>query len=116
MPNPTVEVVTAIEDRFELLDDGLVYVDVPIEGFVRARENTQLFAFRVTMIVPGRLWHWTLLPVDTLSIPVGAAFAGAAAGGQWTSLVEDRRGDPPSVSVASFSEGVPNIPASVRQA
>lgn len=115
--NPNVDVIATLEDRFELLETGLVYVDAPLEGFVREKETAEFFAFRVTTIVADCLWHWTLVPVDTLSSPVRAAFTVTEElSPRWISIIEDRRGEPPSLSVVRFTEGAQRIPASMRDA
>ncbi|XXF77086.1 hypothetical protein P2318_29135 [Myxococcaceae bacterium GXIMD 01537] len=85
----------ALSDRFELLEEHLVYVDAPLEGFLRAIRKKELFAFRCRAVVPGCLWHWVLIPVSSLSASIDAAFEAARATPKdWLSIVEDLRREP----------------------
>lgn len=110
-----VNVINSIEDRFEVLEAGLVYVDAPLEGFVRERGTARLYAFRVTVMVEDRVWHWVLVPAEGERSTVSETFTVATQSGsvRWTSIIEDRRGIPSMVSMVTFDEGVA-LPRSVR--
>jgi hypothetical protein len=90
-----------ITDEFEFVDDYLVYVDTPFEGFLEARHG-ELFAFRCSTIIGDRLIHWVLLPVASTDISVGEVFAAAKdeSPEEWISVVEDRRTDEPTLYAA----------------
>jgi hypothetical protein len=81
-----------ITEQFEFLEERLVYVDAPLEGLVR-RKGGGNFAFRCQAVIPGRLWHWVLVPVDSLETSVEVAFQRAVEDPppEWCSVVEDRR-------------------------
>jgi hypothetical protein len=114
---PGVETIDAVEARFDTLDAGLVYVDGPLEGFVRERATARLYAFRVTPIIEDRLWHWTLLPANSEADVISKIFLEATARrpSHWISLLEDRRGKPASVTLVVFTTSVPVLPKGVRE-
>lgn len=82
-----------VTELFEVLEERLVYVDAPVEGFLRSKSG-ELYAFRCGSIIDGCLWHWVLLPVPALGSSVEAEFdrAGRQPPDRWVSIVEDRRG------------------------
>ena len=83
-----------ITDRYELLEEDLVYVDAPLEGFLRRRSDGALFAFRCRQLLGSLVFHWTLVPVDSTDADVSETF-GRAATTSWISIVEDRRTSSP---------------------
>lgn len=88
---------TDISDHFDFVElDKLVYIDFPLEGFLRDKSG-DLFAFQCTAIIPHRLWHWTLVPTSSTEQSVDHIFqtAKAVCPVRWISIVEDRRDDPP---------------------
>jgi len=89
------EVWNDITDRFDFVEQTLVYVDAPLEGHLRAKSG-ELFAFRCTSIVDGALWHWVLMPVDSIEVTAADACARARQDPalSWLSIVEDRRSEP----------------------
>jgi len=101
-PSSRMQVWKDILDEFEFLEEQLVYVDAPIEGFLRALKTGELFAFRCTQIVPGCLWHWVLLPASPSHVTVEAVFSAVRVAWpkEWISIVEDRRGEEPQLVVA----------------
>jgi hypothetical protein len=78
---------------YDFVEEELVYVDAPLEGFLRARDDNRRFAFVCEAIVPARLWHWTLMPVDESHADIEGIFARATREPprEWLSIVEDRR-------------------------
>jgi hypothetical protein len=82
-----------LTDRFDFEDKTLDYVDGPLSGWVKEKDRTQWFAFERRSIVPGLLWHWTLVPGnrgDDASATLRAA-AEASSSKEWLSILEDRR-------------------------
>jgi len=102
-----------ILERFEFIDETLVYVDAPLEGVVRDKTGG-LFAFRCSAIVHGYLWHWVLLPVASSAASIEDTFeaARAAPPEAWISVVEDRRAGQPRVTVVLLDGRVHPIPIS----
>jgi hypothetical protein len=109
-----VEVWKDISEQFAFLDEHLVYVDAPLEGFVRALRSGALFAFRCTPIVPGAAWHWVLLPASSTDDTVDAVFAAAriSAPAKWLSIIEDRRGNDPQLHASWISGETHSLPGS----
>lgn len=106
-----IDVWSDICEHFEFIEEKLVYMDAPLEGFLRARTG-ELFAFRCAAIVAGCLWHWVLLPVEAVGC-VKDVFEAARTlpPKEWVSIVEDRR-DQPRLSAARLTGGVHEIPRS----
>jgi hypothetical protein len=95
-----VENWSEITDHFQFVEERLVYVDAPLEGLLRAKTG-ELFAFRVLMIIDHTLWHWVIVPVDSLETEVADAFLAAQKKpARWLSVVEDRRGDEQRITAA----------------
>lgn len=101
---------TDITEAFTFVEETLVYVDAPLEGHLRSREG-EVFAFRCSSIVTGKLWHWILLPVRSAAEPVEDVFAHAhrEPPARWISIVEDRRSTKPQVMAVlmSGSDAIP---------
>jgi hypothetical protein len=116
-PVPRIDVWNDISEQFEFLDEQLIYVDEPLEGLLRAKTG-ELFAFRCTAIIADCLWHWVLLPVQSTAVSVKESFevAQAKPPSEWGSVVEDRRGEQPRVSVAWLKGGIHEIPKNVLDA
>lgn len=91
-----------ITDGFTILDERLVYVDSPLEGFLRALDTSELFVFRCSNIVPDLVWHWFVLPAGSIESEVEALFAAARTNppNRWMSIIEDRRGEKPRLYAA----------------
>ena len=106
-----LEVLQDITQAFSFVDQSLVYMDAPWEGFLRSTTNGDLFAFRVSEIVTDTLWHWTLLPVPTLERTVDEVFTSARAEPPkpWLSIVEDRRGAEPRLSATWLSSSLKSV-------
>jgi hypothetical protein len=97
-------------DFFDFIDETIIYVDAPLEGFVRSK-NGVLYAFRVFEIIPAYLWHWVLVPAQSTSEPVSSAFFRAPGpDDKWLSILEDRRGEMPRITVAEFLRGRTPLP------
>ena len=104
-----IDVWSDISDQFEFIEEQLVYVDAPLEGFLRGKTG-DLFAFRCTPIILGCLWHWVLLPVRAVtSVKEVFEIARTNPPKKWVSIVEDRRGEP-RLSAAELTGGVHEIP------
>ncbi len=82
---------------YEFDEERLVYVDAPLQGWLKHRTTQEWFAFDVEVLIPHRLWHWRCVPFDRQAedpVPeVEAVFAGHS--GAWLSVLEDARGDSP---------------------
>lgn len=106
------EIWNDITDRFDFVEETLVYVDAPLEGHLRAKSG-ELFAFRCASIVDGALWHWVLIPVGSLGVTAADAFASARQHptARWLSIVEDRRSEPSHLA-AVWMEEPHRIPSS----
>lgn len=103
--NNKIEVWGDISDRFELIDEHLVYMDAPLEGYLKVRETGETFAFRCSPIVPGCLWHWVLLPSKSSKLDAKTVFENiwSAPPARWISVVEDRRGETPQLYAAELA-------------
>lgn len=100
VPMSVVENWSEITDHFQFVEERLVYVDAPLEGLLRAKTG-ELFAFRVVMIIDHTLWHWVIVPVDSLETEVADAFLAAQKKpSRWLSVVEDQRGDEQRITAA----------------
>ena len=99
------------DERFELLLEGLAYVDAPLEGFLLDRSTGKLFAFRTTEIIEGYLWHWILIPVEDAD-SVQAAFSRTLTTPphEWISIVEDARSSPTRHSLSVLRSEIHRIP------
>jgi hypothetical protein len=97
------------DERFEICEEHLDYVDAPLQGFVRSRASGERYAFRRTMIIAHHLWHWVLLGSlqDGVSPEVAFDAALAAPPQYWISVIEDRRTSPQSRYTAAMMTGVP---------
>ena len=82
-----------ILQKFSFLEEHLVFVDEPLEGFLRSIDSQELFAFRITIVIPDLLWHWILIPVSSSELTIDEIFANAknVTPERWISIVEDRR-------------------------
>jgi hypothetical protein len=106
-------IMSDISDQFEFLSELLAYHDGPIEGFLREKDSQQLFAFRVSFVIPDLLWHWVLIPAASTADGVASAFSRpAATRGRWMSIVEDRRGGEPRL-LAEWIEDGSRVPVEV---
>ncbi len=105
------EIWRDISAAFAILDEHLVYIDAPIEGFLRALSTGELFAFRCNELVKGALWFWTLLPVASTKGTVQEVFSLACStpAPRWLSIVEDRRGAENRLSPAWLSGAIPAL-------
>ena len=110
-----IEVWRDISDEFSFLDQQLVYVDAPLEGFLRSSKTGDLFAFRCSGIIRNWLWHWVLLPISSTETTVKEVFASARTTPpeRWLSIVEDRRGEEPRLHAAWLTGGVHEVPRDV---
>jgi hypothetical protein len=110
-----IEVWADISEQFSFLEEQLVYVDAPLEGFVRSFKTGELFVFRSTPIVAELVWHWVLLPIASTDVTVKSAFDAARAmpPEHWLSVIEDRRGEEPRLYAASLASSVHRLPKSV---
>ena len=92
-----VETWADVTQAFELLDEELVYVDQPLQGYLRSREDGRLFAFRADIVVPDLVWHWTLIPkaAEACSVDECFSLAQRRPPAVWISVLEDRRSGPP---------------------
>lgn len=104
-----VETWADITDAFELLDEELVYVDGPIEGYARHRETGRIYAFRCSEVLQDLVRHWILVPVASTEGSPAAALA--ASRGQhisgWYSVIEDLRSGTPSLAAFVLGRKVP---------
>ena len=109
-----IDVCGDISDQFEFLKEQLIYVDAPLEGFVRAKNSGDPFAFRCVPAVRGCLWHWVLVPVHSTKESVARTFekARTAPPHQWISILEDRRGDEPQLGAVWLTGSEYEIPNS----
>ena len=86
-------------EEFTFDEESLDYVDGPLSGWLRRKNDGAWFAFTCRPIVSERLWHWVLVPnPEARGDPeeVIAAMARKKVG-QWLSVVEDRRASAASV-------------------
>src|SRR6187401_2387896 len=92
---------TDISDGFVVLENELVFVNEPLEGFLRSKDSGALFAFRSIEIVPELLWHWFLIPTTSTADSVTHTFtaAGSTPPARWMSIIEDRRRGQPKLSL-----------------
>jgi hypothetical protein len=104
---------TDILDRFEQLDEHLVYVDGPLEGYLRERASGDLFAFYRVEVVASVVWHWVLVSVASPSVPAADVFAAVRRGSpeRWMSILEDHRAERVRLSAAWISSATHPIPA-----
>lgn len=49
---------------FEFDEESLVYVDAPLEGWLRHRSTGDWFAFRTVELLGKALVHWCLVPYE----------------------------------------------------
>jgi hypothetical protein len=107
-----IDVWRDISEQFSFLDEQLVYVDAPLEGFLRSSKTGDLFAFRCSGIIGSWLWHWVLLPVSSIEPTVKEVFASARTTPpkRWLSIVEDRRGEEPQLYAAWLTGDVHELP------
>lgn len=98
---------TDITDRFEILEDHLMYVDAPLEGLLRARDSGSLFAFSSTQLDRAPIWHWIVLPTHASELAVGTQIEAALTGSTstWISIVEDRRNKPCRMYIGGVDMG-----------
>jgi len=82
-----------MSEEFEFDEEGLVYVDGPLSGWLRRKRDGAWFAYDCQSLIVDRLWHWTLVPAPRKSEDLARVLADAAQtqGGQWLSIIEDRR-------------------------
>jgi hypothetical protein len=92
-----------ITDEFEFIDEFLLYVDEPFEGYLRSVRDQSLVAFVRQMVVPRLVWHWSLIPVQECVRPAREALDQTSPLSTWLSIVEDRRGPSPTLSAAWVS-------------
>ncbi len=87
-----------IQDGIRVLDEGLVYVDAPLEGFAELRATGERHAFRCREVVRNLLWHWELVPAkQTESVEEVFVRAADDPAAPWISITEDRRAPEPVV-------------------
>lgn len=99
-----------VSEFLDFVDETISYVDAPLEGIGRTKTGV-LYAFRVLEIVPGCLWHWVLVPAQSTSEPVSSAFCRSPGPeDKWLSILEDRRGEKPRITVAEFSRARMPLP------
>ena len=110
-----VEVCVDVTEMFDLLDEHLIYIDSPIEGFMRLRKTDELFAFRCMTIIRDTLWHWVLLSASSTERNVKDWFEDAkrSVPPYWVSIVEDRRGGEPRLYVATLVGAIHQLPNKV---
>lgn len=89
----TNETFGDMSEKFVFLEEGSEYLDGPIAGRVSRKSDGACFAYDCQLVVPDRLWHWTLVPIENPAIDIIEAFEGARASAttRWISIVEDRR-------------------------
>jgi hypothetical protein len=82
-----------MSERFDFVEEALVYVDAPLEGLVRHKATGELFAFRCHPVIQHCVWCWVLLPVEGTAAVVASAFEHARAepSQRWLSAIEDKR-------------------------
>ena len=97
-------------EELELIERTVTFHDEPLQGYARDSHGG-LFAFRRVHVIPDRLIHWILLPVDDISIPVSEVFrkAEARAPERWLSILDDQRG-PTSVESVAEMDATAKIP------
>lgn len=77
---------------FDFEEERAEYLDGPISGWVRRREDGVWLAYDCQTIVPEKLWHWILVAADKGEDHQRVlAEAAARTTGSWLSVVEDRR-------------------------
>jgi hypothetical protein len=77
---------------FEIEDQGLVYYDAPLLGWMRSKQTGERFAFNCLCILPGMLWHWVLVPAgDEADAETALSTVDAERCPEWLSVIEDRR-------------------------
>lgn len=83
-----------VSERFAFEEDKLDYYDAPLSGWMRCRSCDRRYVFACEGIVPGALWHWSLIAASSGETGVDEIFAQARrdrSTGSWISIVEDRR-------------------------
>jgi len=100
-----MDTLSDITERFRFVEESLVYVDAPLEGFLVDVASGARYAFRSREIVAKTLWHWVLLPVGEAQLTVEDVFASAKATPppRWLSVLEDRREGAPKLALAEMS-------------
>ena len=100
-----METLADITERFCFVEESLVYVDAPVEGFMVDVASGARYAFRSREIVAKTVWHWVLLPVGEGQVTVSDVFASARADppSQWLSVIEDRREGAPKLELAEMT-------------
>jgi hypothetical protein len=99
-----METLADITERFRFVEETLIYVDAPVEGFVIHVASGARYAFRTREIVAKTVWHWVLLPVGDRQVTVNDVFASARANppSQWLSVIEDRREGVPKLELVEM--------------
>jgi hypothetical protein len=100
-----MEILADITARFRFVEESLIYVDAPLEGFVVDIANGTRYAFRCQEIVAKTVWHWVLLPAGDGQVRVKDVFASAKANppSYWLSVIEDRREDLPRLELVEIA-------------
>jgi hypothetical protein len=109
MTPSSVETWADITDAFELLDEELVYVDGPIEGYARHQKTGRLYAFRCFEVLRDLVRHWILVPVaSTEGSPAAALDASRDQHiSGWYSVIEDLRSGTPSLTAFVLDRRLP---------
>ena len=108
----TVQEFGDMSEEFDFDDEAMEYADGPMSGWLHRKRDGAWFAYDCQMIVAEKLWHWTLVPVARRSDDVARVLAEAAQGqgGEWLSIVEDRRASAESHCRAVAIGGAPALP------
>jgi hypothetical protein len=82
-----------MSEKFVFLEEGAEYLDGPLAGRLIRKDDGACFAYDCQLVVPDRLWHWTLVPIEGPMVAVVEAFEAArrSKATRWISVVEDRR-------------------------
>jgi hypothetical protein len=75
---------TDLAEEFEFDEPSVDYIDAPLSGWLRAKSSDQSFAFDCQIVVPGLVWHWTLVPVEERGdVTQALSDAAARSSGYW---------------------------------
>lgn len=98
-----------ITQCFEFLEDKLVYVDAPLEGFLRSARG-DVFAFRCRELASEDAWEWVLVLTQGTASTVAEIFRVAKkhAPTTWLTIRESRA--PKQCLSASMRTSVDSLP------
>src|SRR5690242_2616957 len=90
-------------DDLMLVEETVTYVDGPMDGYAKG-PNGNYFAFRRYPVIADVLFHWVLVPVESVAVDVDTVFRNTRTTPprSWVSILEDMRTEKRAVYEATL--------------